>query len=63
LALAHLESSTAHDIYVELREPSATDLHHDVVQRWKRATKRDQLARVHCVTAVPRVAAITVKRS
>ena len=30
-----------HDIYLELRGPSATDVHHNFVQRWNEASERD----------------------
>lgn len=30
-----------HDVYVELRGPSATDVHHNFVQRWNEASERD----------------------
>jgi cardiolipin synthase A/B len=30
-----------HDVYVELRGPSATDVHHNFVQRWNGASERD----------------------
>jgi cardiolipin synthase len=31
-----------HDIYLELRGPSATDVHHNFVQRWNGASERNQ---------------------
>ena len=36
--LAH--SGNVHDVYAELRGPSATDVHHNFVQRWNEATER-----------------------
>ena len=36
---AHDGEST-HDVYVELRGPSATDVHHNFVQRWNEASER-----------------------
>jgi phosphatidylserine/phosphatidylglycerophosphate/cardiolipin synthase-like enzyme len=31
-----------HDVYCELRGPSATDVHHNFVQRWNEASEREQ---------------------
>jgi cardiolipin synthase len=31
-----------HDVYCELRGPSATDVHHNFVQRWNEASERDR---------------------
>jgi cardiolipin synthase len=31
-----------HDLYVEITGPSATDVHHNFVQRWNEASERDQ---------------------
>ena len=31
-----------HDLYVEVRGPSATDVHHNFVQRWNEASERDR---------------------
>jgi phosphatidylserine/phosphatidylglycerophosphate/cardiolipin synthase-like enzyme len=36
----HLRGST-HDVYVELRGPAATDVHHNFVQRWNGASERE----------------------
>lgn len=39
----HREATPAehyHDVYVELRGPAATDVHHNFVQRWNGATER-----------------------
>jgi len=33
---------STHDVYVELRGPSATDVHHNFVQRWNEASDRDE---------------------
>ncbi len=35
------EGGTTHDVYVEVRGPSATDVHHNFVQRWNEASDRD----------------------
>ncbi len=35
------ESGSTHDVYVEVRGPSATDVHHNFVQRWNEASDRD----------------------
>ncbi|MGH7893526.1 MAG: phospholipase D-like domain-containing protein, partial [Candidatus Binatia bacterium] len=32
-----------HDVYLELRGPAATDVHHNFVQRWNTASERDQV--------------------
>jgi len=33
-------TGTTHDVYAELRGPSATDVHHNFVQRWNEASER-----------------------
>ncbi len=33
-------NGSTHDVYVEVRGPSATDVHHNFVQRWKSRTRR-----------------------
>ncbi len=38
--LEHMWGST-HDVYVELRGPAATDVHHNFAQRWNEASERD----------------------
>jgi cardiolipin synthase A/B len=35
------ERGNTHDVYVELAGPSATDVHHNFVQRWNEASDRD----------------------
>jgi phosphatidylserine/phosphatidylglycerophosphate/cardiolipin synthase-like enzyme len=35
------EAGNTHDVYVEVRGPSATDVHHNFVQRWNEASERD----------------------
>jgi phosphatidylserine/phosphatidylglycerophosphate/cardiolipin synthase-like enzyme len=35
------DGGNTHDVYVELRGPSATDVHHNFVQRWNEASDRD----------------------
>jgi phosphatidylserine/phosphatidylglycerophosphate/cardiolipin synthase-like enzyme len=35
------ESGSTHDVYVEVRGPAATDVHHNFVQRWNEASDRD----------------------
>jgi phosphatidylserine/phosphatidylglycerophosphate/cardiolipin synthase-like enzyme len=35
-------SPQIHDVYLELRGPSATDVHHNFVQRWNEASDRDE---------------------
>jgi len=35
------EFGNTHDVYVEVRGPSATDVHHNFVQRWNEASDRD----------------------
>ncbi len=35
------EKGSTHDVYVELRGPAATDVHHNFVQRWNEASDRD----------------------
>ena len=32
---------STHDVYVELRGPSASDVHHNFVQRWNEASDRE----------------------
>ena len=34
--------ASVHDVYAELRGPSATDVHHNFVQRWNEASERGQ---------------------
>ena len=34
---------TIHDVYLEIRGPAATDVHHNFVQRWNEASHRTQL--------------------
>jgi phosphatidylserine/phosphatidylglycerophosphate/cardiolipin synthase-like enzyme len=34
------EGDNIHDVYVEVRGPSATDVHHNFVQRWNEASER-----------------------
>lgn len=34
--------ASIHDVYVELRGPSASDVHHNFVQRWNEASERDR---------------------
>jgi cardiolipin synthase len=34
------EGETVHDLYLELRGPAATDVHHNFVQRWNEASER-----------------------
>jgi phosphatidylserine/phosphatidylglycerophosphate/cardiolipin synthase-like enzyme len=36
------EDGNTHDVYVELRGPSATDVHHNFVQRWNEASDRGE---------------------
>lgn len=36
-----LHHGNVHDVYAELRGPSATDVHHNFVQRWNEASARD----------------------
>jgi phosphatidylserine/phosphatidylglycerophosphate/cardiolipin synthase-like enzyme len=38
----HLDGGR-HDLYVEIAGPSATDVHHNFVQRWNEASERDQV--------------------
>jgi len=38
----HRETPSTHDNYLELSGPSATDVHHNFVQRWNAATERRQ---------------------
>jgi phosphatidylserine/phosphatidylglycerophosphate/cardiolipin synthase-like enzyme len=35
------EGGSTHDVYVEVRGPSATDVHHNFVQRWNEASDRE----------------------
>jgi len=35
------ESGSTHDVYVELRGPAATDVHHNFAQRWNEASDRE----------------------
>jgi cardiolipin synthase len=35
-------ASNNHDVYAELRGPSATDVHHNFVQRWNEASEREK---------------------
>jgi cardiolipin synthase len=35
------DAGNTHDVYVELRGPAATDVHHNFVQRWNEASDRD----------------------
>lgn len=39
---AATEGGNTHDVYVELHGPSATDVHHNFVQRWNEASDRDE---------------------
>ncbi|MFN2376447.1 MAG: phosphatidylserine/phosphatidylglycerophosphate/cardiolipin synthase family protein [Candidatus Binatia bacterium] len=34
--------ASVHDVYAELRGPSASDVHHNFVQRWNEASERDK---------------------
>ena len=36
------EGGSTHDVYVEVRGPSATDVHHNFVQRWNEASDREE---------------------
>lgn len=36
----HSEGASTHDVYVEIQGPSATDVHHNFVQRWNEASER-----------------------
>lgn len=38
---ADRDGGHTHDVYCELRGPSATDVHHNFVQRWNEASERD----------------------
>jgi cardiolipin synthase A/B len=38
----HRERIGRHDLYVEVTGPSATDVHHNFVQRWNEASEREQ---------------------
>jgi cardiolipin synthase A/B len=37
----HCDSDAWHDLYVEVTGPSATDVHHNFVQRWNEASERN----------------------
>jgi cardiolipin synthase len=37
----HMGQGQRHDIYVEISGPSASDVHHNFVQRWNEASERD----------------------
>jgi cardiolipin synthase len=37
---ANRDGNHTHDVYLELRGPSATDVHHNFVQRWNEASER-----------------------
>lgn len=37
----HLSGGKRHDVYVEVTGPSATDVHHNFVQRWNEASERE----------------------
>lgn len=36
----HRDAGNIHDVYLELRGPAATDVHHNFVQRWNEASER-----------------------
>ena len=36
----HRSEGERHDVYLEIRGPSATDVHHNFVQRWNEASER-----------------------
>lgn len=36
----HLDGAERHDVYVEVTGPSATDVHHNFVQRWNESSER-----------------------
>ncbi|MDH5676654.1 MAG: phosphatidylserine/phosphatidylglycerophosphate/cardiolipin synthase family protein [Myxococcales bacterium] len=36
------DAGNTHDVYVQLRGPAATDVHHNFVQRWNEASDRDE---------------------
>jgi cardiolipin synthase len=40
-SLGHLDGNKRHDLYVEVTGPSATDVHHNFVQRWNEASERN----------------------
>jgi len=42
VAPGHFGAHQHHDAYVELAGPSASDVHHNFVQRWNQASERDQ---------------------
>jgi phosphatidylserine/phosphatidylglycerophosphate/cardiolipin synthase-like enzyme len=56
------EGGSTHDIYVEVRGPAASDVHHNFVQRWNEASDRELSdglwpdARSHSLLEFPRVA-------
>lgn len=39
---ARREAGNVHDVYLELRGPAATDVHHNFAQRWNEASERDR---------------------
>ena len=39
----HRDEGNIHDVYVRLRGPVATDVHHNFVQRWNEASERDRV--------------------
>lgn len=39
---AHRDGAHTHDVYCEIRGPSATDVHHNFVQRWNEANQRKE---------------------
>lgn len=38
----HSSEGDRHDVYLEITGPSATDVHHNFVQRWNEASERDE---------------------
>lgn len=38
----HEHGASTHDVYVEVQGPSATDVHHNFVQRWNEASERSE---------------------
>lgn len=38
----HEHGASTHDVYVEIQGPSATDVHHNFVQRWNEASERSE---------------------